>query len=1190
MFENKMLGVYFLCGVSMLALSPMSSVYANPAGGVISGGAATITSNANKLDIHQQTNRAVIDWRSFDIDVGEHTEFHQPSSSAIALNRVNSVDPSQIMGKLSANGNVVLINPNGLFFGASSRIDVNGLLATTVDIDTDDFMNGSMHFNKPGKSGAGIINQGLITAKEAGLVGLVAPNVINSGIIEAKYGQVHLSSADSMVVDFYGDGLYQLKVSDAVKSQIVQNTGTLISEGGVIAITAASGKDIVNSLIHIEGEVLAPTITQKEGRIIIAAAGSNAVEGNITASKGVKNGKSTVVLSKAYIDASGDETGEKGGVVEITADQIFLTDNSVLNTNGHSVENYNEAAIGTATMTASKEVRSADEFLAHENRVGGSIKIGGDYLGKGDTAAAEYVYVSHDSYIINDTIQSGDAGRTIVWADNTTEFSGNVFARGGLKGGHGGFLETSGKINLLAGGYADLQAKSGFKQGTYLLDPSVINIYGNIDSAFTTSNLINHWDFEEGSGATVTDQIGSDDGAITGAVYNADTPSILMPTSNDYSLDFSNDTVNFGDINAIELAPVTVSFWAKSDTTNADQGFLYKGIHSTNQPLLIWRDNAVGSGQQAGNSNAISVLVYDGATQDWVSTPTNSFNDTDWHHVAATLDPVTNNQIEIFIDGVSMQTGAMASNGIRANANNLTMGKATSGGTGLTGHMDDMRIYNTVLDAKNIEELSGNAFTVKGLELMSQTADIILQADNTINLDFDGEQLDLANDKSITLQTINGNITDNSAGTIRTNRTGAGGNITMTAGGSGSINLDTTNLEALSGGVVNLSAGGNVNLKQVSALNLNSVTGNTVTIQTTGSTADITLNNTITASNSGNAIIMASGDDFINNVGATVLNTTDMNGRWLVYSETPTANTRNSLLPDSSDYGFTYATLAPGAVTAGNHFIYSNATRPTLTYTVNDSSLEYGDTYGGSSISSVSGLLTGDTLANIGLTGSNFFTTTYTAGDNAGVHSNVLTSTAGTLANQLGYSYAFNAGDLTVNKADLTVTLIDNAPTKVEGNVNPIFDLSYTGFKLADNASVVDTINVTTLADTSSGAGVYNIDIAGSDNNYNLLITNPSGKLTVTAKPASSIPTKAQISAKPTISVINTATNKSINNSNINVQYNGANNLYEEATILDGLINIHPRVAALFKLKGADTQVTTGDSRWKRDTVLRGLE
>ncbi len=462
----------FQCGL-------VSFASANPLDGVVSAGQASITQAGKKLDIRQQTNKVVIDWREFNIAADEHTEFHQPDSSAIALNRVNSNNPSIINGKLTANGNVFLINQNGVLFGAASVVDVNGMVATTADISNAAFMqsNGVYHFDKPGNPDAFIVNQGVITAKDAGLVGLVAPNVVNEGLIVANLGRVHLASGDSMAVDMYGDGLLQVAVSNKVASQLVSNQGMLIADGGKVAMTAAAGKDIVNSLVYSSGLVRAQSVSEKNGEIIIAAYGSNAVEGNRAENKGQKAGESQVVV-EGMLNASGRNKGERGGNILVTGDRVMLLSGSVVDASGDS------GLSGTTDGKLVSDVRIGS--------AGGDIRIGGDYLGQGDTATALNLYVDEGALILNDALSSGDAGRSIFWSDNTTAFYGNVYARAlGGKGvdadswhaiaggnaGSGGFVETSGHNSLDAGGYVDLTASNG-DRGTYFLDPTDITIYG----------------------------------------------------------------------------------------------------------------------------------------------------------------------------------------------------------------------------------------------------------------------------------------------------------------------------------------------------------------------------------------------------------------------------------------------------------------------------------------------------------------------------------------------------------------------------------------------------------------------------------------------------------------------------------------------------------------------------------------
>src|SRR5437870_7290742 len=182
---------------------------ANPLGGQVVGGQATLATTApGTVTIQQTSPRAAINWQSFNIGAGETTQFQQPSSSAIALNRVQASDPSVIAGRLTANGQLVLVNPNGVYFTKGAQVNVGGLIATPSDISNANFMAGRMKFDIPSPNpNARIVNDGQITVAEKGLAALVGPGVANNGVISARLGQVVLGGAATWAVDFYGDGL-----------------------------------------------------------------------------------------------------------------------------------------------------------------------------------------------------------------------------------------------------------------------------------------------------------------------------------------------------------------------------------------------------------------------------------------------------------------------------------------------------------------------------------------------------------------------------------------------------------------------------------------------------------------------------------------------------------------------------------------------------------------------------------------------------------------------------------------------------------------------------------------------------------------------------------------------------------------------------------------------------------------------
>jgi filamentous hemagglutinin family protein len=440
---------------SFLVSSALSTAaLAGPAGGVVTAGDASISSGDKLTEIHQTSNRAVIDWRSFDINRDETTRFHQPDSTSITLNRVNDIHPSQIDGKLEANGNLIIINPNGVMFGDSAQVDVNSLVATSADIDNDAFMAGSLSFDRPGQADAKIINKGTITAKDAGLVGLVAPQVENHGVIVARGGRVHLASGDTMTLDLYGDGLMEVAVSDAVTQQLVSNKGMIQAEGGTVALTAAAGRHVIDSLVENSGVITTSGFTRDGGTIILTAAG----DGSRAGAGGV-------------LHAAGADAGLAGGTIEVTAETVLVESGANLDVSGHAG--------------------------------GGVIHIGGGYQGKGELANATTTIVQTDALLSATGADSGDGGEVIVWADDYTFFGGLADVRAGVLRGNGGFTETSGKNILQVTGSVLAGAVFG-EAGTWLLDPADITITAADNNITTTPGWAGAVDITaSGTGSTI---------------------------------------------------------------------------------------------------------------------------------------------------------------------------------------------------------------------------------------------------------------------------------------------------------------------------------------------------------------------------------------------------------------------------------------------------------------------------------------------------------------------------------------------------------------------------------------------------------------------------------------------------------------------------------------------------------------
>ena len=211
-----------LATTALIALGAAPAA-AGPNGPSVVGGAATVQGQGGpSVIVNQSTPNAIINWNTFNIGVNESVRFNQPSSSSVALNRVTGgLGPSEIMGTLTANGRVYIINRDGVLFGPGSVVNTAGFLATTSDIKNSDFMAGRYNFNIPGRPDASIVNQGRITATSGGFAALVAPGVRNSGTITATLGTVALASGNGFTLDLYGDKLITLAVNDQIAANVI---------------------------------------------------------------------------------------------------------------------------------------------------------------------------------------------------------------------------------------------------------------------------------------------------------------------------------------------------------------------------------------------------------------------------------------------------------------------------------------------------------------------------------------------------------------------------------------------------------------------------------------------------------------------------------------------------------------------------------------------------------------------------------------------------------------------------------------------------------------------------------------------------------------------------------------------------------------------------------------------------------
>jgi filamentous hemagglutinin family protein len=299
----------------------ITTTFANPVGPQIGSGHISISSpTPNSMVIQQATDKAIINWQSYNIGAEESVHYQQPNTGSVTLNRINPQQGvSQIYGRLTANGQIILINPAGIYFGPHAYVNVSSLIATTSNLSDQNFLNGQYIFDEHSSyTNASIINEGTIIAANHGLVALVGPNVTNNGFIQAHYGQVALAAGDAFTVSFTGDQLINFAMNATSRPSKVTNNGTLLANGGRVLITAKQASQVLDNVINVKGIVKAQSVYEKNGDIIIS---------------GDPNGG--VVHIDGTLDAS-NYTGLVGGHIDITGYNILLHSSARIDVSGNT--------------------------------------------------------------------------------------------------------------------------------------------------------------------------------------------------------------------------------------------------------------------------------------------------------------------------------------------------------------------------------------------------------------------------------------------------------------------------------------------------------------------------------------------------------------------------------------------------------------------------------------------------------------------------------------------------------------------------------------------------------------------------------------------------------------------------------------------------------------------------------------
>jgi len=392
------------------------SLTAQPQGFHLAGGDASApVLDAQGNMVIQSGSNAIVNWDSFSITAAEQIHFQQQGSNSSVLNRVIGSQGSDLLGLLTSNGRVFLINPNGVFIGPGGRIETADFLASTFDIlDIDFLQEHDLMFC--GDSANTIQNLGTISCP-TGNIHLFAAQVINEGELQASQGQVLLAAGGDILLQKDGSSHIYIRpelTQEELDGAAIDNKGSIEA----IVVSLQAGASPYARAIRSSGTIDATTVQEIGGEIYLVA-------------------------QKGITEIDGGALMAAGGTVHVLGEKVGLQ---------------NETRIDVSAPSGN-----------------GTVLIGGDFQGKNpEIQNAAFTYVSKESEVKADALENGNGGKVIVWSDEMTFAYGNISARGGEQAGDGGFVEVSGAY-LDYQCLADRRAPQGVA-GTLLLDPVNITI------------------------------------------------------------------------------------------------------------------------------------------------------------------------------------------------------------------------------------------------------------------------------------------------------------------------------------------------------------------------------------------------------------------------------------------------------------------------------------------------------------------------------------------------------------------------------------------------------------------------------------------------------------------------------------------------------------------------------------------
>ncbi|WP_306392220.1 YDG domain-containing protein [Telluria beijingensis] len=417
---------------------------------VVQGTAPTY--NSDGLMTVNNSNGAVLNWDSFSIGVGGTVNFVQPGSDSKVLNRVVGNNPSEIFGSLRSNGEVWLVNPHGVVFGRDAQINVGALVASTLGVTDNDFMNGRLRFggDAAAASAGQVLNQAEISTL-GGRVLLVGGSVQNEGVIRTPDGKIVLAAGRD--IEMVDSGVPNITVRVTAPGNNAVNLGELLASNGSV--------DLHGAMVNQQGIVRADSLSSRAGRVTLRALGD-------------------ITLG---IDSQTSADGIEGGAAGSVVVESVFERNEVLG----GVTAVSDSAAGGQVHLLGREVHvsSSERGIdASGETKGGQVLIGGSAGGADPSVPnAETVFVDYWTSIRANanSWDEGDGGEIVIRSDGATSVYGGLEVRGGMYGGTGGRIETTGLELDLRPSWVEGRGRWG--GGEWLIHGGELSVIQDYDEA-----------------------------------------------------------------------------------------------------------------------------------------------------------------------------------------------------------------------------------------------------------------------------------------------------------------------------------------------------------------------------------------------------------------------------------------------------------------------------------------------------------------------------------------------------------------------------------------------------------------------------------------------------------------------------------------------------------------------------------